>query len=125
MKNLVLIIAIILIVGFLGSVAFYPNFFIYRLMGAGGMHDFMVKLRSYGIKMAKEEGQYRCCIEPDCTMCYSEGNKWNYGQAGTCACDDFIARGEEPCPQCANTLACDSGSGEDQNEPVTCAIELQ
>ena len=57
-----------------------------------------------GINQAKAEGNYRCCIEPDCTMCYLSANIWNYNTPGTCACDDFIARGEEPCPQCAKGL---------------------
>lgn len=58
-----------------------------------------------GIEIAKENGGYKCCIEPACTMCYVSPNKWNYGKAGTCACDEFIARGEDPCPQCIKGLS--------------------
>lgn len=53
-----------------------------------------------GIKKAQEEGSYNCCIKPPCTMCYLEANEWNNHQPGTCACDDLIAQGKEPCPQC-------------------------
>ncbi len=55
---------------------------------------------SLAIEEAEKAGVYKCCIKPACTMCYIGANKWNYGKAGTCYCDDFIARGEEPCPQC-------------------------
>ncbi len=87
-------------------------------MGPDSMHNFMTKTRDYGIQMAKLRGDYRCCIEPPCTMCYSEGNKWNYGQAGTCGCDDFIAKGEEPCPQCAQALNCES------QEASKCEVDM-
>ena len=52
------------------------------------------------IQEADEAGIYQCCIKPQCTMCYLNGNEWNHGNAGTCACDEFIERGEDPCPQC-------------------------
>ena len=64
----------------------------------------ILSLRSLAIAEAKEAGDYRCCIEPACTMCYSEANKWNNFTAGTCACDDLIAKGEEACPQCQKDL---------------------
>lgn len=67
-------------------------------------------LQRLGINRAKAEGDYRCCIEPDCTMCYMEGNKWNNGEAGTCACDDLIAKGEKPCPQCEKALGSTCGA---------------
>jgi len=62
--------------------------------------EFVISELNLAIKDAEEAGLYKCCIEPACTMCYLNGNKWNYGKAGTCYCDDFIAKGEEPCPQC-------------------------
>lgn len=67
--------------------------------------------RDLAIKEAKEAGDYRCCIDPPCTMCYMEANQWNNFQAGTCACDDLIAKGEEPCPQCKQGLCQDSSRG--------------
>jgi hypothetical protein len=59
---------------------------------------------SLAIQEAKEAGVYKCCINPDCTMCYLGANKWNYGKAGECHCDDFIAKGEDPCPQCVRGI---------------------
>ncbi len=127
MKNSNVILAVISVfaIGTLGFIVFLPQVFMYQFMGAEGMHGHMVKTREHGIKMAKENGDYRCCIEPDCTMCYSEGNKWNYGIAGTCGCDDFIAKGEEPCPQCARALSCDGTSQEISEEPATCTVDFE
>ena len=119
---------VIVTAGMLSFLWFSPQVFIYKLTGAEGLHEHMTKTREYGIKMAHERGEYNCCIEPDCTMCYSEGNKWNYGKAGTCACDDFIARGEEPCPQCARALSCGSESKDEEGnseELETCVIDLE
>lgn len=107
---------------------FFPQVMVYKIMGAEGLHNQMVQTRDYGIKMAQENGDYRCCIEPACTMCYSEGNKWNYGKAGTCACDEFVARGEEPCPQCAKSISCDTSKEDDLESgtgPETCLIDLE
>jgi len=64
------------------------------------MYKTITQDRAYAIELAEKRGEYKCCIEPPCTMCYDGPTKWNYGQAGKCFCDDFIARGEEPCPQC-------------------------
>ena len=99
----------------------------YMLKGGSGFHEFMTEAREYGIHKAEQEGNYRCCIKPACTMCYSEGNKWNYGQAGTCACDDLIAQGKEPCPQCARALSCDSSTEAtipEGQEGVKCPVEF-
>lgn len=62
-----------------------------------------------GIKKATAEGKYKCCINPGCTMCFLEANEWNNHQAGTCACDDLIAQGKDPCPQCKRGLIQDTG----------------
>lgn len=80
----------------------------YQNMEPEQLHQFVIEARDYGIKQAKERGEYRCCIEPPCAMCYMEANQWNNQTAGTCACDDLIAEGKEPCPQCANAIFCDS-----------------
>ncbi len=121
MKNQIFLLIIsVIAISLLTLLLFFPNFFLYRLMGTEGIHKFMTETRDYGIHMAQERGEYRCCIEPACTMCYFEANKWNYGKAGTCVCDDFIARGEEPCPQCVNALDCSSTS---ENSEI-CTIDL-
>lgn len=74
------------------------------------MYEKIIMQRDYAIAKAVEAGDYRCCINPACTMCYMEANKWNNQTPGTCACDDLIARGEEPCPQCL-AGSCDGKSG--------------
>lgn len=56
------------------------------------------------IRQTIKKNNYNCCIEPPCAMCYHSPNQWNNQQAGTCACDDLITRGEEPCPECQNGL---------------------
>jgi hypothetical protein len=70
----------------------------------GSTRDELVSLRDLAIKRARAEGKYKCCLEPPCTMCFWEGNPWNNNTAGTCACDDLIAQGKEPCPQCAGVM---------------------
>ena len=71
---------------------------------------------------AEKEGNYRCCIEPACTMCYL--GHWKF-EKGTCSCDDAIAEGrdEDVCPECVKGIEkglckstideekCDIGSG--------------
>jgi len=73
-------------------------------LGAEEKQEMIVELRDEAIREAEETGEYRCCIKPACTMCYMEANRWNNFKAGTCACDDLLAQGEEACPQCKNGL---------------------
>ena len=68
------------------------------------MRDRIVEERDLAIEKAMQDGDYKCCIHPPCTMCFMEANKWNNFTPGTCACDDLIAQGEEPCPQCKSGL---------------------
>ena len=65
--------------------------------------------RDKAIEKAIEKGDYRCCIEPACTMCFWEANEWNTFTAGTCACDDLLAEGKDVCPQCQKA-GCDKDS---------------
>jgi len=67
----------------------------------------IIAARDLAISEAVEAGSYRCCITPPCMMCFMEENQWNDFTAGTCACDDLIAQGKEPCPQCKRDL-CDN-----------------
>lgn len=50
-----------------------------------------------------KEGNYRCCIEPACTMCFMGDWLWD---DGICRCDDMIAQGKDDkvCPQCKRGL---------------------
>ncbi len=52
-----------------------------------------------GIEHEINEGNYRCCIDPPCDMCYLGHWIWD---DGSCKCDDMIMQGEldKVCPQC-------------------------
>jgi hypothetical protein len=93
---------------FLGGIG---GFYIFNSINPGfenlnteEMHKRIIEERDIAIAKAVKRGDYRCCISPPCTMCYMEANKWNNFTAGTCACDDLEARGEEACPQCERGL---------------------
>ena len=49
------------------------------------------------------EGDYKCCIDPPCTMCFLGHWLWD---DGICRCDDMIAKGEldKVCPQCVRGI---------------------
>ncbi|MFH1591745.1 MAG: hypothetical protein ABIB47_00045 [Candidatus Woesearchaeota archaeon] len=77
--------------------------------GCGGNLSFqerreevLLELNS-AVKEAKEEGKYKCCIEPACTMCYLGNWLW---KDGSCYCDDMILEGEadKVCPQCIRAM---------------------
>jgi hypothetical protein len=68
------------------------------------MLERLVRQKRLAIERAVAAGDYRCCLEPSCSMCYLQANQWNNFKAGTCACDDLIVKGEEPCPQCQEGL---------------------
>ena len=92
-------------IGALGGFAAYSIFAQkFEDLSPSGMRERIIVERDYAIARAKANGDYRCCIDPACTMCFMEGNIWNNNTPGTCACDDLIAKGEEPCPQCARGL---------------------
>jgi hypothetical protein len=67
------------------------------------------------IEKAQAEGVYNCCIEPACTMCFLQANQWNNQTQGTCACDDLINQGKQPCPECLK-------GGCNNNEAGACNI---
>jgi len=83
--------------------------------------------RVFAIEQAVKRGDYRCCISPACTMCFMEGNEWNNGVAGTCACDDLIAQGKEPCPQCKRGIGADEtcDTQADVGVEESCKINLE
>jgi len=115
LKN-ILILLLLLIAG---GVSFWlanglqsPSF---EDLSARQMYEKITEERDLAIQKAVESGDYRCCIHPPCTMCYMEANQWNNNKAGTCACDDLIAQGKEPCPQCKQGLC-------EENDIGTCII---
>ena len=87
----------------------------FKSLDTKGMYQRIIEERNFAIQKAVESGDYRCCIDPPCSMCYMEANQWNNNEAGTCACDDLIAQGDEPCPQCKSGLC-------DTDENGTCEI---
>jgi len=55
------------------------------------------------IELAEQKGEYKCCIEPACTMCYL--GHWKFDK-GTCYCDDAILEGrfDDVCPECVKGI---------------------
>lgn len=82
------------------------------------MYEEIIAKRDIAIQKAVEEGDFKCCINPPCTMCFMEANQWNNFQPATCACDDLIAQGKEPCPQCVRGLC-------DKTEEGTCQVNSE
>ncbi len=109
-KIIVITITSTLLIGvFVGYLVFTYQNPSFEKLNSEEMLGKIIKERDYAIGKAVMEGVYRCCINPPCTMCYMEANQWNNGKAGTCACDDLIAQGKEPCPQCKSGLCEVSG----------------
>jgi hypothetical protein len=59
----------------------------------------VLKELSSSIEDARVAGNYACCIDPPCDMCYLGHWLW---PDGICRCDEMIAKGEfdKVCPQC-------------------------
>jgi len=103
-SKIIIVILILLVGGATGYLIFVsqnPNF---EDLSAEEKYERIIHERDIAIAEAKEAGDFRCCIHPPCTMCYMEANEWNNFTPGTCACDDLIAQGKEPCPQCKRGL---------------------
>lgn len=112
-NKLLIVFAFFLLVGLTGLAGFFAlkrSVSSFESLTAGEMYERIVEERDFAIQKAVEAGVYSCCITPPCTMCYWEGNQWNNNQAGTCACDDLIAQGKEPCPQCERGLCSEEGT---------------
>ena len=76
----------------------YPNFQSFEKKRSNIINDMEML-----IEQQTKEGNYRCCIEPACTMCFMGNWLWD---DGICRCDDMIANGEDDkvCPQCKKGL---------------------
>jgi len=91
---------VILVLGIIAGVAAASAFAFYFYSGPQTHdRDTLLKELELGIKQEIKEGNYRCCIEPACDMCYLGHWKWD---DGSCRCDDLIAEGnfDDVCPQC-------------------------
>jgi len=104
MRKFTLIILMVLVGGSVGYFAFSIQNPDFRELSPVEMYERIIQERDFAINQAVDRGDFRCCIDPPCTMCYMEANEWNNQAAGTCACDDLIAQGKEPCPQCKRGL---------------------
>lgn len=124
MKKIVLFLLVIIVSFSLAYLFFNITSVDFIDLSPEQMHQKIIAQREIAIAKAEELGDYKCCIQPACTMCYDSANKWNYDQAGKCFCDEFIARGEEPCPQCEKGLACNSSSQHGLVSDVFCEINL-
>ncbi len=74
--------------------------------------NLLVRLDSE-LKEAEIEGNYKCCIEPLCKMCYLGNWVWD---DGICRCDDEIASNnwDRVCPECIKGIEegrCKSSKG--------------
>ncbi|PIU15517.1 hypothetical protein COT20_01610 [bacterium (Candidatus Gribaldobacteria) CG08_land_8_20_14_0_20_39_15] len=104
MKKFIFIVLIFLLGGIAGYLFFNIQNPTFEKLAPEAMYQRLINERDFAIAKAIERGDYRCCINPPCTMCYMEANQWNNFTAGTCACDDLIAQGKDPCPQCKKGL---------------------
>ncbi|MBU2265311.1 hypothetical protein KJ784_03960 [Patescibacteria group bacterium] len=104
MKKIIFIVLTLLLGGIASYLFFNIQNPIFEKLSPEAMYQRIIKERDHAISQAVARGDYKCCINPPCTMCYIEANQWNNFTAGTCACDDLIAQGKEPCPQCKKGL---------------------
>jgi hypothetical protein len=106
MEKLFVIIFLVLIGGLGGFLFFQIQYssLSFADLNPEKKYQRIIEERDLAIQEAVENNIYQCCLEPPCTMCYLEANQWNNFQAGTCACDELIAEGKEPCPQCKKGL---------------------
>lgn len=65
-------------------------------------HSLMDDMASL-IEEKVDSGEYKCCIEPACDMCFLGHWLWD---DGICRCDEMIASGQDDkvCPQCKKAL---------------------
>jgi len=112
---IILLLSIILAGAAYWKIHGYGLFF--QTLNKDQMYKQIVQQRDLAIQKAVAAGDYRCCIEPPCSMCYMKANQWNNYTAGTCACDDLIAEGKDPCPECQK------GNCEEGNDACKSALK--
>lgn len=100
MRSVILIFLFLFFGIFIGIIfaSVYPNFQSFEER----RENIIIEMNSV-ISQNVEEGEYKCCIEPACTMCFLGNWVWD---DGICRCDDMIAQGKDDkvCPQCKRGL---------------------
>jgi hypothetical protein len=76
------------------SVNAYPKFQSYRQKRSD-----VISFMEETIKQEAEVGNYRCCIDPPCKMCFLGNWIW---EDGKCDCDTMIIQDkmDKVCPEC-------------------------
>ncbi len=118
MRDLEIIIVLLLIL-VVFSLAFMPfGFGRHHRFNHHQREDVIFSLQN-AIAESVEAGEYRCCIEPACKMCYL-GN-WIF-EDGKCACDDLIAEGKfnQVCPECKGGME----KGQCESAGDSCSVEI-
>lgn len=105
--SVILIVIAVVFSFFLFSATDIP----FRMLGADTRYEKIIRERNLSINQAMVTGNYNCCMNPPCEMCYMDANEWNNETAGTCACDDLVSEGKEPCPQCRKSDLCENDVG--------------
>ena len=116
--NKILLLVLLFIVGSVGFFVARQQSDSFEKLNSKEMNKRIIAERDFAIKKAVKAGDYRCCINPPCTMCYMQANKWNNFKAGTCACDDLLAQGKEACPECKSGLC-------EQKDEGSCKLDLK
>ncbi len=87
----------VIVIG-IASAELYPNFQTYQQK-----RNNIISLMEKTINQEVEAGNYKCCIEPACRMCFLGNWIW---EDGKCACDTMIAQDkmDKVCPECVRGI---------------------
>lgn len=99
------------------SASLYPNFQSFSTRRQKIIND-MESL----IEGKTKAGDYICCIEPPCNMCFLGEWLWD---DGICRCDELIAKGENDkvCPECIAGIK--EGRCLSEKASGTCPINIE
>lgn len=98
-------------------IVLFGFYLVFRQEGFEQKRENVIFDLDFAIAQAKEGGDYHCCIEPPCRMCYL--GEWIF-EDGKCDCDRYVASGEldKVCPECKNADNCES------EDEATCSVGL-
>ncbi len=109
--------AITLVLGFIvgaAAAAAYPMF-----QGYQGRRSRVIGDMNSLIEESVEAGEYKCCIEPACDMCFLGHWMW---EDGVCRCDELMREGrfDSVCPQCLRGV--EEGRCKSSEEDGVCPV---